>query len=192
MTSYTQSTYSRSILPLDPRSVANYLLEIKKPDQKLTNLVLQKIVYFLHGQYLCIFGNPLVSGNFVAWEFGPVHPVLYSSFKSFGSRSIDRPTKRVDMLTGREQLVEQIRDEDLREFLSQYGSLYLKCSAGRLVELSHASGSPWDVVTKSPTKRREWGMKIDNKLITERFKFHKISVGPLAPSGVPNYDTPPS
>ena len=183
---------SMNTLPLDPRSVANYLLEIKKPRQNLTNLALQKIVYFLHGQYLSWSGNPLISGSFVAWEFGPVHTVLYSSFKSFGSNPIDKPAKKVNMVTGEAQSVDPIVDEEIAEFLQHFGRLYLDYSAGRLVELSHAPGSPWDIVTKSPTNRREWGMKIDNELIKERFKFHKISVGPFAPSGVPNHDTPPT
>ncbi|MGH1558477.1 Panacea domain-containing protein [Caulobacter segnis] len=50
----------------------------------ITNLALQKLVYFAHGLMIVRHDRPLVDGYFEAWEYGPVHPLLYGSFKSAG------------------------------------------------------------------------------------------------------------
>ena len=54
----------------------------------LSNLEMQKLLYIAHMFHLGIQGNPLVHGNFEAWDLGPVHPVLYHKVKIFGARPV--------------------------------------------------------------------------------------------------------
>ena len=64
--------------PYDPRSIANLLLdEADRLAINITNLSLQKLLYFAHGLSLIEDGKPLVSGYFEAWQHGPVHPLVY-------------------------------------------------------------------------------------------------------------------
>ena len=56
---------------------------------KVTNLALQKLLYFAHSIFLIEAKRPLVSGYFEAWQYGPVHPAAYSAFKTAGSSPID-------------------------------------------------------------------------------------------------------
>jgi uncharacterized phage-associated protein len=60
--------------PYDPRAVANLLLDLAdRDDLAITNLVLQKLLYFAHGHFLIRTRCPLVQGGFEAWTYGPVH-----------------------------------------------------------------------------------------------------------------------
>lgn len=54
----------------------------------LTNLSLQKIIYIAHMFHLGTYDNALVSGNFEAWDLGPVHKDLYRHVKRFGASPV--------------------------------------------------------------------------------------------------------
>jgi uncharacterized phage-associated protein len=49
---------------------------------------LQKLVYFCNGWNLELRNEALVSDNFEAWQYGPVHPSIYHEFKVYGQGAI--------------------------------------------------------------------------------------------------------
>ena len=53
-----------------------------------TQLAVQKILYMAHMVHMGRERGPLVHGQFEAWDYGPVHPLLYHRIKPFGSRPI--------------------------------------------------------------------------------------------------------
>jgi uncharacterized phage-associated protein len=56
----------------------------------LSNLELQKLLYIAHMFHLGEHGgDPLVSGAFEAWDYGPVHPQLYHRVKVFGADAVE-------------------------------------------------------------------------------------------------------
>ena len=162
----------------DARAVVNEILQAC-PGARVTNLSAQKIVYFLHGQYLLSTQTPLVSGYFEAWEYGPVHPGLYGSLRHLGSAPLTQPIMRQDIQTGRWEDIPPIADRNVRDFVRTSAKPLLQLSAGQLVDLSHARNSPWDVVSRLG-HGRTWGLRLDNEVITRHFRFHKRSVGDLA------------
>ena len=101
----------------------------------LSNLELQKILYLAHMFYLGRFGvEPLVPGNFEAWEYGPVHPVLYHRAKVFGADPVQNIFHgNPDLKDGRERRI-------LDEAYENLG----KAGPGRLVNATHRSGGAWD------------------------------------------------
>ena len=70
--------------------VAKYLIALdrqKSDDEEpsdLSNLKLQKLVYYCQGFYLAIFGKPLFQDNIEAWRHGPVVPQLYNNLRQYG------------------------------------------------------------------------------------------------------------
>lgn len=85
----------------DARAVANALLDrAEASGMAVTNLALQKLVYFAHGLMLTRHGRALVDGYFEAWEHGPVHPVLYGAFKHSGREPIAERARRRDFRSG--------------------------------------------------------------------------------------------
>ena len=61
------------------QDVANYFLSLCDEDagDLISNLKLQKLVYYAQGFHLAISGEPLFDEKIMAWEHGPVIPQLY-------------------------------------------------------------------------------------------------------------------
>lgn len=175
----------------DPRAIANLILdEADLRDIAITNLALQKLLYFTHGLYLTQMKKPLVSGYFEAWQYGPVHPSVYRAFKGAGSSEISMRAKGKDPLTGCPRPIRAVDDcvvSDLvQHVLRSYGSM----SPGRLVDLSHAKGSPWDYIVDKSRTSVAFGLQIPDNVIVDRFQYHKVSVGIEPKAGEPCDDTP--
>ncbi|MEI6946615.1 type II toxin-antitoxin system antitoxin SocA domain-containing protein [Paraflavisolibacter sp. H34] len=54
----------------------------------VTQMKLQKMVYFAHGYHLAKYGSSLIVEEFEAWKFGPVVPSIYQAYKFYGSKPI--------------------------------------------------------------------------------------------------------
>lgn len=69
------------------RFIINYSNEKK---YLISNLKLQKLLYFVQAYYLGLTDkhNPCFSEDFQAWDFGPVMPKVYQTFKKYGASNI--------------------------------------------------------------------------------------------------------
>jgi uncharacterized phage-associated protein len=177
--------------PYDPRGVANLMLdEGERLGMAVTNLVLQKLLYFAHGIFLINFKRPLVSGYFEAWQYGPVHPAAYKAFRSSSGEPISFRAEAQDIITGESKPIPEPNNPDVRRLVQQVLSSYGSMSPGRLVDISHAKNSPWDFVVDKSRTSVAFGLRIPDNVIVERFRYHKVSVGELPKSGEPSEDTP--
>jgi len=115
--------------------VANYFL--KRQDTQagdlMSNLKLQKLVYYAQGFHLAYTDKPLFSEPLVAWEHGPVCVPLYNKYKRYGSRAIPIPYDE-DALTIFSKETLKILD-DVHEYYGQF-------SAWKLRNLTHED-TPW-------------------------------------------------
>lgn len=57
--------------------------------QEITPLALQKILYFIQGIYMVMFGVPLYKEDCMAWVHGPVYEEVYDLFKNFKYNPIE-------------------------------------------------------------------------------------------------------
>ena len=55
----------------------------------ITNLKLQKLVYYAQAWHLAIYSKPLFNTDFEAWVHGNVIHDLYSECKSWGNHNIE-------------------------------------------------------------------------------------------------------
>lgn len=178
--------------PHDPRAVANLMLdEADRRGLRITNLALQKLLYFAHGIYLTKEKCPLVSGYFEAWQYGPVHPAVYRAFKSSGSGPISTRAVAKDPLTGETRELSKPTDMVVIDLVSDVTKSYGHLSPGRLVDLSHAKDSPWSAVVDKARTEVAFGMRIPDNMILERFRHHKVAVGTLPRTGEPPSDDTP-
>jgi len=151
----------------DGREVANYILDFcGERGRTLTNLALQKVVYFCHVWSLIELGRPLIRHKFEAWEFGPVLPYLYRDFRSYDRSPIVGRATQLDPSDGKQRVVKYDFDVETDSLLNRIVGFYSRLRAGDLVDLTHASGGPWHSFwhhggTINP------GMKIDNDKIVE-------------------------
>ncbi|MFC2745543.1 MAG: Panacea domain-containing protein [Parascardovia denticolens] len=77
----------------------------------LTNLSLNKLVYFAQVESIRRTGKPLFDDEVQAWNYGPVEPDVYRAFKVYGSGEI---TASVDMES--DSFEEDVVDAVAREY----------------------------------------------------------------------------
>lgn len=165
-------------MPYDGRAVANFILDhADRLGLRVTNLSLQKLVYFCHVWSLIELGRPLVGQKFEAWEYGPVLQYLYREFKVFGSAPIEARARGLNVKTGTSDVVVHDFNELTASLLRRVVEFYGRLGAGMLVELTHAPGGPWAKVW-SQRKSINPGMLIDDEEIV-RFYSRIPSPAPL-------------
>ena len=179
------------VAPHDPRAIANLMLdEADQCGYQVTNLALQKLLYFAHAIFLIEQKRPLVSGYFEAWQFGPVHPTAYQAFKGAADRPITLRATRIDVLTGGRAAIPPPDDIAIRRHVERIMHSYGGLSPGRLVQIAHAKEAPWDFIVSKATTSLTFGMRIADDVIIQRFKHHKVAVSHSTMIGEPGEDTP--
>lgn len=116
--------------------LSNYFIERASEidENDLTNLKLQKLLYFAQGEYLAQTGNQLFEDNIEAWALGPVVREVYDQYKVCGTF----PVTAFDVKVANVSI-----DPETREFLNAIWDSYGKFSAAYLVNETHKKESPW-------------------------------------------------
>ncbi len=77
-----------------PLSVANLLVKMAIDNETpISNLHLQKILYYLQAFYLCKTSSPIIDAQFSRWPYGPVIKSVYHAFSHYGASAILEPLK---------------------------------------------------------------------------------------------------
>jgi uncharacterized phage-associated protein len=151
----------------DVRGIANFVLEVADTEQRyVSNLSINKIIYFLHVAFLHNFNQPLVSAKIEAWDHGPVFREVYHQFKKFGRESIRTKAQKIDIASG--TYIEATYDLTDGEaiFLKKRCIELLGISAGKLVDMTHVKDGPW-YTARFGNGRVNPGVEITNELILE-------------------------
>lgn len=116
--------------------VANLFINRHGNTIRLTNLSLNKLVYFAQVESLrSDSAAPLFSDPIEAWDYGPVEPAVYHSFKHLGKSTITGvyPIEELDgeSLRRAERIVDAVAEK--------YGCL----TAFDLVTIAHREGGAW-------------------------------------------------
>jgi uncharacterized phage-associated protein len=115
--------------------VAKYFLWVaNEQNTPISNLKLQKLVYYAQAWHLAINGQALFAEDFQAWVHGPVNPALYHEYKRFGWMPIQ------DDIEG-DSVVSKFTD-DILSLLQEVTDEYLTCDAYDLERMTHAE-VPW-------------------------------------------------
>lgn len=145
-----------------PKAVARTLIEMAaKKGVAVTNLKLQKLLYFAHGFMLAQHGRPLIGEPFEAWQYGPVVESLYHDLKIFGTGRIGPKDGFVPVWPELPASALEER-EAIGAVLDQLGGN----SASELIRISHDANGPWHAVFKANTKN----IRIEDSAIEAYFK----------------------
>jgi uncharacterized phage-associated protein len=152
-------------MPYDVRDVANYVLDFADSiGRPVSNVTINKIVYFCHEQHLLDTGERLVDAKIEAWEYGPVFRELYSEFKKFGRARITERARRFDFK--RRQLL--VAPHDIapadRTRLDLWINQLLQLSPAQLIDLAHVPNGPWYSVFHH-SSQLNCGMEITDSII---------------------------
>lgn len=177
--------------PFDPRSICNLILdEADRGRRPITNLALQKLLYFAHGLHLVETKESLVTGFFEAWQFGPVHPIAYRAFKSAGASPIQFRASIQDPFTRVVIPLPECNNSNIIAHVNRIVATYAGMTPGRLVEVSHAKGAPWQFIVDKAKTETILGLRISDDVILSRFKHHKVSIGSEPRYGEPKEEVP--
>lgn len=117
--------------------VAKYIiLFCKEHGYSISNLKLQKLLYFVQAQFLNELGQPAFQEEIEAWDFGPVVPEAYQYFKIWGSSEI--PDCETEGAREKIYLNDQRLMDDILTECAGY-------PATTLVEITHHQ-APWNNV----------------------------------------------
>ena len=83
--------------------------------ERLTNLKLQKLLYYQQGFHLAFFGTPLFAEDVEAWMYGPVVPAVYDEYSAYGSSALPEVKEPVSLSENEEELFNEVYDA-YREF----------------------------------------------------------------------------
>lgn len=71
------------------KEVAEYIIEYaSETGSPVSNLKLQKLLYFVQAEFLVNTGKPCFREDIEAWSFGPVVDSVYRKYKRYGGLSI--------------------------------------------------------------------------------------------------------
>jgi uncharacterized phage-associated protein len=153
----------------DVRAIANLVLsradELRLP---VSNMALNKIVYFVHCDHLVERGVPLVRAKIEAWKHGPVFREIYHQFKRWDDSPIRGRATRVDPENGEVVLADENFSDVEKEHLTSLIDRYIRFTAPQLRAISHATGGPWHVVWAHDGESNP-GMQITDQIILENY-----------------------
>lgn len=127
------------------RYIINYSNE---QDYSISNLRLQKLLYFVQAYFLMMTGKPCFEEKIEAWEFGPVVPKAYYEFKEYGSGEIPKIETylvidgKKKLHISRKEFNEECIDELHRRYIEEVVDKFADYSASDLVNLTH-NQDPW-------------------------------------------------
>lgn len=101
----------------------------------ISNLQLQKILYFCQKGYNKNTGLILFDDDFEAWQYGPVIPSVYRMFSLFGGMKVNRKVHE-------DALIDNIIQSIINPIIERYSSF----TAWDLVSMTHQKDNAWDQV----------------------------------------------
>lgn len=137
----------------DALEIARFIITIcTQSDKPVSNLKLQKMLYFIWVDYFKQTGRWLFHDDICAWQLGPVVPKAYYEYCSYAGRPISAVYAYA------------VNEED-RNILKNIIERYINIPANVLVNRTHNPGTAWDVIYSGGAGNRE---VIPFRLIIER------------------------
>ena len=93
------------------KNVASYIINyFQERGDLITNLKLQKLLYYVQGWYLAFNNEPAFDEEFQAWIHGPVNNEVYQLYKSFKWNPITSEQPTVTLNQDLKDLVDKVLD----------------------------------------------------------------------------------
>lgn len=127
------------------RHIINYS---NSKNYEISNLKLQKLLYFVQGCFLVDKDAPCFNEKIEAWDFGPVVPEAYQEYKIYGATNIPKVTRYFYFNpnnlfdSGYKEFTDNVIEDNDKELINDVVDSLSAMSAMGLVEYTHQQ-SPW-------------------------------------------------
>jgi putative zinc finger/helix-turn-helix YgiT family protein len=112
-----------------------YGIDANMNSEYITPLKLQKLLYYIQGLSLHIFGKPAFNNKIFAWGYGPVVSEIYQKYKDNGRSPIIAAECDSSLSDGLNKIIDVV--------IESYGQI----ESGKLIDLTHDE-EPWYSTTK--------------------------------------------
>ncbi|MBD2543187.1 Panacea domain-containing protein [Planktothricoides raciborskii] len=113
--------------------VADYFIKLANDTGSfVSNLQLQKLVYYAQAWHLAIHGEQLFPEDFEAWVHGPVIPELYEQYQAFSWKPIQKEVTKLNL------------SQSVISFLDEIADVYFCCNSYELERMTQQE-SPWNI-----------------------------------------------
>ena len=144
--------------------------------QDITNMALQKALYYVQGFYYAFYHTFLFKEDCEAWVHGPVYRDIYGRYSNCGFDAIDRMDNfDLSSLTGEEKL---LLDSIIRHFC---------CYSGKTLESFIHTETPWVSARAGLPTDASSHKIISKQSIGEYFTLVKEKYGMLTPANIKDY-----
>ena len=114
------------------KDIADYFIwKANDTGSLMTNLKLQKLLYYAQAWYVTLYDKPLIKESFEAWVHGPAIPECYREYKRFKWKPIDKDIENKPDLP-----------PEVCKHVDEVADVYMIKDAYELELLSH-SEDPW-------------------------------------------------
>lgn len=143
----------------------DYLIQqVRESGESLSNLKLQKLMYYVQAWSLAFDGKKLFDGDFQAWVHGPVSRDIYNRFSGIKSLYAEITVEDI-----RAEFTPENLTEAERKHIDNVLSVYAKLSGPQLEEMTH-NEAPW---IEARGSLRSWE-RCENAINTDSMeKFYK-------------------
>jgi uncharacterized phage-associated protein len=122
--------------------IAKFVLAVAHENgDVVTNLKMQKLLFYAQALHLAKKKTPLFDDDAEAWQFGPVIPDVYDTYKKYGRLPIDEDISQEDV---------DVLDAETQNFMDEFLFKFMDYSATHLANMTH-NEAPWqDAFDKNP------------------------------------------
>jgi len=145
-------------------NIAKFFLYIANQDGEIvTNLKMQKLLYYAQAWYLVNFNKTLFDDEILAWSLGPVVRSVYDKYKEFRHTPIIYKDESGEIF-------KKFKNKEDINFLKEFYDKFIGFSAHDLVNMSH-NEEPWKKAYKTisqiiePEAMKEYYTKLYEKSI---------------------------
>lgn len=134
---------------ITPEKLAEYIISYLFYNKNMTisNLKLQKLLYFIQRDYIKFKKTPLFDEVFEAWQYGPVIRDVYFKYSKYGALPII-----FDINENYNSIIDHtdLNQEDI-EIINNTINHYSESDAWDMVDESHKKNGAWDNVYNNPS-----------------------------------------
>ncbi|WP_304094730.1 Panacea domain-containing protein [Phascolarctobacterium succinatutens] len=140
----------------DALEIAKYIIsKCFKEGVPVTNLRLQKLLYFIQVESYKVYGKQLFNNDIAAWQFGPVVPDVYYKYSVYAGMPILLQYNNLNLCNKVTNIVDDVIEKNKN------------IPIWKLVEITHKPDGPWDITIN------KFGLRsiINSDLIAEEAKL---------------------
>ena len=141
-------------------SAEKVALYIVSSGREITNLLLQKVLYYVKAISELFEGKSIIMEPCEAWKFGPVFPTVYEKYREFGKQEIEVNLSK--------EYVNELLTEEERNIVDYVINTFGIYSAWFLKDLTHHE-EPWIAARKGLSEDDASRNQMDENIIKKYF-----------------------